>query len=71
MKKIFNISTVIFIILFLMPVIVRADVDGAPPDPDAPIDGGLSVLIAAGVGYGVKHLKQRYRKGKPGAEEDK
>ena len=28
--------------------------------PDCPIDGGLSALIAAGVGYGVK----KYREGR-------
>ncbi len=33
-----------------------------PPDPcdNCPIDGGLSALIAAGVGYGIK----KYRDGK-------
>jgi hypothetical protein len=25
----------------------------------APIDGGLSLLVAAGVGYGAKKLKER------------
>ena len=29
-------------------------------DPEsAPIDGGLSLLVAAGVGYGAKKLKER------------
>jgi hypothetical protein len=31
-------------------------------DPDAPIDGGLSVLVAAGVGYGVKQLQKQKQK---------
>lgn len=26
-------------------------------DPDAPIDGGVSLLVAAGVGYGVKKYR--------------
>jgi hypothetical protein len=26
---------------------------------DTPIDGGLSLLVAAGVGYGAKQLKKR------------
>lgn len=33
-----------------------------PPDdedPDAPIDGGLGILIAGGIGYGIKHIQQR------------
>ena len=28
-------------------------------DPDVPIDGGLSVLLAAGVGYGIKELRKK------------
>ena len=31
-------------------------------DPDAPIDGGLSLLIAAGVGYGVKKVRDSRKK---------
>lgn len=37
-----------------------------PDDPDAaaPIDGGLSLLIAAGVGYGVKKIRgKKHQKG--------
>ena len=31
-----------------------------PPDPTAvPLDGGASLLLAAGVGFGVKRLRQR------------
>ena len=32
---------------------------GDPGCPDCPIDGGLSLLLAAGVGYGVKKYRQR------------
>ena len=33
---------------------------GGSTDPDgAPIDGGLSLLIAAGVGYGMKKIKHK------------
>ncbi len=40
-----------------------ANDDGAnPPDPEgdpgAPIDGGLSVLLAAGAAYGVKRMRK-------------
>jgi len=31
-------------------------------DPDVPIDGGLSILIAAGVGYGVKKIRDERKK---------
>lgn len=27
------------------------------PDPDAPFDGGVSLLVAAGVAYGVKQWR--------------
>ena len=31
-----------------------------PPDPTAvPLDGGASLLLAAGVGFGIKRLRQR------------
>jgi hypothetical protein len=32
------------------------------PDFDAPIDGGLSLLLAAGVGYGVKKIRDSRKK---------
>jgi hypothetical protein len=33
------------------------------PDPNgAPIDGGLSVLIAAGAGYGIKKMREKRKK---------
>ncbi|WP_371860481.1 PID-CTERM protein-sorting domain-containing protein [Segetibacter aerophilus] len=37
-------------------------------DPDVPIDGGLSILLAAGVGYVAK---KGYEKRKKNAEEKK
>ncbi len=43
--------------LVILPAIVFAG-PGDPGCPDCPIDGGLSLLLAAGVGLGVK----RYRK---------
>lgn len=37
-----------------------------PEDPEsAPIDGGLSVIIAAGIGYAVKRIKQSVLYEKP------
>ena len=38
-----------------------------PPDPeDTPIDGGVGLLLAAGVGYGIK----KYRDSSKKVEED-
>ena len=31
-------------------------------DPDLPIDGGVSLLIAAGVGYGIKKYRDERKK---------
>ena len=33
--------------------------DGPPSLPAAPVDGGLSLLAAAGIGYGMKKMKNR------------
>ena len=42
----------------VFPLSSRAD--PGPPDPnDAPIDGGVSLLIAAGAAYGVKKFRAR------------
>jgi hypothetical protein len=35
------------------------------PDPDVPIDGGLSLLIAAGVGYGAKKYRDSRKQKRP------
>jgi len=32
-----------------------------PPPGDTPIDGGLGLLLAAGVGYGIKKYRNRKR----------
>ena len=51
------IATVIFfIIVIAIPSIANAQIDPAG-DPDAPIDGGLGILLAAGIGYGIKQMR--------------
>ncbi|HQW85160.1 MAG TPA: hypothetical protein PK987_11880 [Ferruginibacter sp.] len=55
---------VILLLVLLIPTIVFAQ---GPPDPnDIPIDGGLSLLLAAGAAYGAK----KYRDYKKHAEEE-
>jgi len=49
----------------LLPYVAMAQCPN-PDDADCPIDGGLSLLLAAGVGYGVK----KYRDVKKSREED-
>ncbi len=49
-----------FVLVF--PLLASAQFDDVPAVPDAPIDGGLSLLVAAGVGYGAKKLKEKRSK---------
>ena len=54
---------VILLLVLLLPIIVFAQ--GGPPDPnDVPIDGGISVLLAAGAAYGVKKYRDHKKNGK-------
>jgi hypothetical protein len=58
-KKAFMKNKIIHITLliacFLIPVLPLM---AQPTTPSAPIDGGLSLLIAGGVGYGVKKIRE-------------
>ncbi len=64
--KISNIQFIILIACILVPCLVHAQPGLGADDVDdgVPIDGGLSLLIAAGVGYGAKKIKQRKTKDK-------
>lgn len=48
-------------LIVAMPLIVLADPPGIGNDDvdDVPVDGGISLLIAAGVGYGIKRKIQQ------------
>lgn len=46
-------------VLFLLPTFLHAQPGFGDDVQDVPIDGGLSLLAAAGIGYGVKKLKQK------------
>ena len=45
----------LLVIASAAPVLTYAQDPG--DDPDVPIDGGLSVLVAAGIGYGLKKYR--------------
>lgn len=50
----------ILVLCVAIPVVTFA---GGPPDPeDTPIDGGLSLLLAAGAAYGVKKYRDSRKK---------
>lgn len=55
-------SVLFFMILAFLPAICNAQTGGEFTDPDAPIDGGVGILIAAGVGYGIKKYKESNKK---------
>jgi hypothetical protein len=55
--------------LLCLPALVYAQGDPGPdPDP-IPFDGGLSMLIAAGVAYGAKKAYDKRKKDKAANEE--
>ncbi|MES2431392.1 MAG: hypothetical protein V4556_10665 [Bacteroidota bacterium] len=54
--KIFLCVSVLVLIFNFIPKFANAQADPGE-DPDAPIDGGISLLVAAGVGYGVKKAR--------------
>jgi hypothetical protein len=57
--KISTIQFVAIIALFLLPTILHAQPGFGDDVDDVPIDGGLSLLVAAGVGYGVKKMRKK------------
>jgi hypothetical protein len=59
MKKAYKILMMILVLSCAFSLKALAiDNDGGIVD-DVPIDGGLSLLVAAGVGYGVRKLRKR------------
>ena len=55
---------ILFFVFISLPIITTAQTLPADPagDPDLPIDGGVSLLIAAGVGYGIKKYRDERKK---------
>lgn len=55
----------IFLIIFLgVSFAVQAQPEFDPDQEDVPIDGGISVLLAAGLGYGAKKARDAYKASK-------
>ena len=61
---------VVIIIMICLPSLVHAQSLPDPGNADAPIDGGVSILIAAGVGYGVRKVKEHRKKKLEEAQKD-
>jgi hypothetical protein len=61
-NKSFVPAAVILLISMVLPFLAMAQTDPGC-GPDCPIDGGLGLLLAAGVGYGVKKYRDGKKKG--------
>ena len=53
----------LLLILFILLVFVSSDImaqgPGVVPPAETPIDGGLGILLALGVGYAVKKIRDK------------
>jgi len=56
-----NIQLIVLLLFIFLPCLLHAQGPGFGDDvdDDVPIDGGLSLLVAAGVGYGIKKMKKK------------
>ncbi|HMO61630.1 MAG TPA: hypothetical protein PKC39_09960 [Ferruginibacter sp.] len=57
-------ANLIFLVLMLLPAAGYAQLGDPEGDPDAPVDGGLITLVAAGVGYGIKKAVDNRKNGR-------
>lgn len=65
-------ATISTVVLFIcLPSLVWPQPGGGGPDPDpqVPLDGGVSLLVAAGVGYALKKAHDKRKENKMAAEE--
>jgi hypothetical protein len=60
-KSRYQVLFYLVILLFLIPFIGNAQPGLEDDVRDLPIDGGLSLLVAAGAAYGAKKVQQRKR----------
>lgn len=58
MKKIIysSLPVIAFLVMFALPLLAQKS------NPNVPIDGGLSILLAAGAGYGIKKINDKKKK---------
>jgi hypothetical protein len=61
--RLLAIFAVVLLASFMFSLNAFAQSGGPVPDPQAvPIDGGVSLLAAAGIAYGAKKLHERRKK---------
>jgi len=60
------IANLFLMVLLSLPLTGHAQLGDDFVDPDAPIpiDGGISILLAAGIGYGIKKANEHRKKNK-------
>jgi len=61
MKKLLIIKCIMLALIYLSPVLLQAQTGFDDDVADVPIDGGLSLLLIAGVGYVVTKAIKRKR----------
>jgi hypothetical protein len=62
MKNLRGVQLLLIVFIFAAPVVVKAQVpDFTDNVQDVPFDGGVSLLVAAGIGYGIKKARQHKR----------
>ena len=54
-------GTVACIMLTIAPALAQTPPSGGPTPTAVPIDGGASILLASGVAFGLKKLRDRRR----------
>ena len=67
-KTLLKYRIVILVCCICLPTFTYAQPD--PPNDAAPIDGGLSLLLAAGAAYGVKKYRDSKKKPFDSAEDE-
>jgi hypothetical protein len=59
MKKTILLSLIFTSFFFITEVLAQTPVPGGDPNDGAPIDGFSSVLLAAGIGYGIHSMRKK------------
>jgi hypothetical protein len=59
MKRFKYIIPIVLFVAILLPMTVLAEEPLGGGEIETPLDGGLSLLLAAGVGYGAKKMKEK------------
>ncbi|MBA4196186.1 MAG: hypothetical protein C0459_01400 [Chitinophaga sp.] len=59
MKNSIYVQVALVAIILIVPNLLHAQPVFTDDVVDAPVDGGLSLLIAGGIGYGIKKVREK------------